>query len=624
MKKISVVILLLILSLTNLHPVSGHVQTNFVYSVPVPNALYVPPETTITLNSAISMNAGGALASYFTVTGTKSGTHTGKVVLSDDYNSIIFKPDVSFENGEKVSVIVKPGISTTSGAILTGFSFSFTIEKEQAKGQSYNQYLSDLLEIPANSSATSPNVKSALTTSVYKTLPADLPEINVTVPANGTGDGYLFLSNFSINPSQPAALYLLMIDNNGEPVFVQPVSGNIYATDFKKQPNGLLTYCNQSVDTFFVMDSTYTVIDSVNASNGFLTDVHELLMLPNGHILVITFELPTIDMTAYGGLPDATVVGFGIQELDSNKNVVFQWRTLDHLDELPFTDSAVDLTGNRVDYAHANAISVDTDGNLLFSMRHMSEIIKINRFNGDIMWIMGGKGNQFDFGSDEGFNYQHDVRKLANGDISLFDNNTIGPAPHYSRAVEYQVDEYYKTATMVWQFRNTPDTFSAAMGDNQRLPNGNSVIGWGTANPPTLTEVKPDGSKAFEMALGNGEVSYRAFRFPWVGHPIDPPDLVYAADGGIPTLYYSWNGATEIKSYRLYGGVTLDNMTLLTEVPKAGFETSTAVSTWVNDYCYFKIMPVDMNDAETQFSNPVFLPGAACHPIYMPTVSTSN
>jgi hypothetical protein len=330
-------------------------------------------------------------------------------------------------------------------------------------------------------------------------------------------------------------------------------------------------------------------------------------------------------MTAYGGLPDATVVGFGIQELDSNKNVVFQWRTLDHLDELPFTDSAaVDLTSAYVDYVHANAISVDDDGNLLFSMRHMNEIIKINRSNGNIMWIMGGKGNQFDFGADEGFNYQHDIRKLANGNFSLFDNNNLGPAPQYSRAVEYQVDEYYKTATMVWQFRNTPDTFSAAMGNNQRLPNGNSVIGWGTANPPTLTEVKPDGSKAFEMALGNGEVSYRAFRFPWVGHPIDPPDLVYAADGGIPTLYYSWNGATEIKSYRLYGGVTPDNMTLLTEVSKAGFETSTAVSTWVNDYCYFKIMPVDKNDAETQFSNSVFLPGAACHPVYMPIVSASN
>ena len=86
------------------------------------------------------------------------------------------------------------------------------------------------------------------------------------------------------------------------------------------------------------MDSTYTVIDTINAKNGFITDAHELQMLPNGHTLLITIELPTIDMTAYGGLPDATVVGSGIQELDSNKNVVFQWRTLDHLDELPFTD----------------------------------------------------------------------------------------------------------------------------------------------------------------------------------------------------------------------------------------------------------------------------------------------
>ena len=375
------------------------------------------------------------------------------------------------------------------------------------------------------------------------------------------------------------------------------------------------------------MDSHYQVIDTIFAGNGYPTDLHELQILPNGHMLLMIYDPQTVDMTSYGGLPDATVIGLVIQELDPQKNVVFEWRSWDHLDQIPFTDSSgIDLTASLIDYIHGNAIQVDYDGNLLLSTRHLSEVFKINRFNGDIMWILGGKSNQFDFGTDEGFSYQHDIRRLANGDITLFDNNDLGSVPQYSRGVEYQIDEYYKTATRVWQFRNTPETYSFAMGDVQRLPNGNTIIGWGSALTPAITEVKPDGSKAFELVLGNSMASYRAFRFPWVGHPTTPPVLVSDASSGNPTLYYSWNGATEIKSYKVYGGVTPDTMSFLTEQTKTGFETSTDISSWANDYCYFQIMPIDNSDSETQSSNMIFNPAAICNPsfVYLPSISTSQ
>jgi len=66
----------------------------------------------------------------------------------------------------------------------------------------------------------------------------------------------------------------------------------------------------------------------------------------------------------------------------------------------------------------------------------------------------------------------------------------------------------------VWQFRNTPDQFSLAMGYVQRLPNGNTLIGWGDSSP-AVTEVTSDGKKVFEMALPDQVVSYRAYRYPW-------------------------------------------------------------------------------------------------------------
>ncbi len=59
---------------------------------------------------------------------------------------------------------------------------------------------------------------------------------------------------------------------------------------------------------------------------------------------------------------------------------------------------------------------------------------------------------------------------------------------------------------------NTPDEYSAAMGNDQRLSDGNTVIGWGTG-APAVTEVTPQGSKVFELFLPDGSMNYRAFRF---------------------------------------------------------------------------------------------------------------
>lgn len=624
MKKVRWIAILLVVVMTISHPAMAQTKVDFVFISPVPNALYVPTETSITLNSPELIEGNQILEGFIDVMGVQSGRHDGKAILSDDHTSIIFKPFQAFANGEAVSVSIKPGIKTISGAVLNGYSTHFKISSSPVAGGVSTQYPPDHLKALVGENLPAANIgPQSLLNQQYKTIPTEFPVIDITSPANATGDGFVFLSNFSINFSQPSPSYLLIVDNQGEPVYYKGLPPNAFATDFKKQPNGWLTYYDLSVFKFLIMDSTYAFIDTIAAGNGYPTDNHELRILPNGHALLMIYDRQTVDMTAYGGLADATVVGLVVQELDTNKNVVFQWRSWDHLDTIPYTDSDVDLTvSTPIDYVHGNAIEMDYDGHLLISSRHLSEIIKINRINGDVMWILGGKGNQFDFGTDEGFSYQHDIRRLANGHISIFDNHNLGPAPQYSRAVEYEIDEYNKTAVRVWQFRNTPDTYSFAMGNAQRLPNGNTMIGWGSANPPTLTEVKPDGSKAFEITLGNGDLNYRAFRFPWVGHPVNPPDLVFETAGGVKTLYYSWNGATEIASYKIYGGVMSNSMSLLSEVARTGFENHTDVTTWANDNCFFQVMPVDKNGHETQYSNQVFIMGPACHPLYLPQVST--
>src|SRR6185295_4979823 len=214
------------------------------------------------------------------------------------------------------------------------------------------------------------------------------------------------------------------------------------------------------------------------------------------------------------------VIGLILQELDRDKNVVFQWRSWDRFQ---ITDAiSHDLTAKSVDYVHGNSIDVEPDGNLIISSRHMNEVTKISRTTGDIIWRLGGRNNQFTFVNEPiSFSHQHCARRLANGNITIFDNGNFR-TPQFSRAVEYAIDEVQKTATLVWQYRHNPDVFTVAAGSVQRLPNGNTLIGWGTASP-TLTEVGADGALVSELTFDAGVGSYRAFRFEWP--PVRPATI---------------------------------------------------------------------------------------------------
>src|SRR6185295_15203514 len=120
------------------------------------------------------------------------------------------------------------------------------------------------------------------------------------------------------------------------------------------------------------------------------------------------------------GKTKATVTGNLVQELDASKNVVFQWRSFDYFQ---ITDATHEnLLTSPIDYVHANALELDNDGNILLSSRHLDEITKINRMTGAIIWRWGGKNNQFAFVNDAalGFSHQHAIRRLPNGNVTLY------------------------------------------------------------------------------------------------------------------------------------------------------------------------------------------------------------
>ena len=481
---------------------------------PTPGSTLVSPLTNIIIRSSdIIDNKNINSESLINVEGSKSGHHSGTLIVSDDSKTLVFTPIDPFVLGEVVTVFLQRGLQTARNMEVDPMSFSFTITPTSRNTVHGANPLDGSSAVFATPRANESDARNQTSKALFDNpvLPADFPKIKIT-DLGTTAPGYVFISSFGWTSDVVASPFLLILDNFGNPVFYREMPAS--CMDFKLQPNGHLTYFDRSENIFYELDSSYTIVNTYACGNGYSTDLHELLILPNGHSMLMSYDPQVVDMSAIvsGGNGAATVSGLIIQELDRQKNVVFQWRSWDHFKITDATHES--MTAATIDYVHGNALQVDTDGNLLLSSRHMDEITKIDRGTGEILWRMGGKNNQFTFVNDSvGFSHQHAIRKLPNGHMTMFDNGNFH-TPQFSRAVEYTVDEGNKTVTLVWQYRNTPDNYGVAMGYVDRLPNGNTLIGWGVSTP-SVTEVNSDGVKLFELSLPDNVVSYRAYRFVW-------------------------------------------------------------------------------------------------------------
>lgn len=460
------------------------------------------------------------------VVGEKSGVHSVSVVLSTDGRTLIFKPDNEFDPGEQVHVTLKEGLRLQNGKFVPSLNFSFKVTplSQPLNTADYRKEL-NLIRLPEDLT-----YQSLQKPTVSDTLPQDFPTFTVTVNDTPASGDYFFSPTRIVSGDG----YNVIVTNTGDIKYYHKITDGV-PFDFKVVPNAMLSFGIMSDfyefggggDTdFYMMDSSYTVVSHHTMGNGYTSDFHEFQYLPNGHIFMVAYDLQPVDMSEIveGGHPGALVAGSVIQELDLNSNVIFQWRSWDHYDLL---DSYADLTQSIFDAIHINSVELDkSDNNIIISTLALAEATKINRQTGEIVWRMGGKNNQFTFYNESEehaplyFMFQHDLRRLKNGNITLFDGGDSNRRK-YSRAVEYAIDELNKTATKVWEFRKIPDIYSPNMGSVQRLIDGNTVIGWGLASmygDPAITEVDPAGNIVYELTFDQPlTTSYRAMKFDWDG-----------------------------------------------------------------------------------------------------------
>ena len=509
-------ILLFIVIFAGLSPAQDSNIDKYQFISPLPGSKLIMPESNIIIRQGEIVDPTTIKELSIEVVGSFSGVHTGKFFLSDDMRTLIFIPSIHFTPGEKVNVKVNSGIYTTNRDMLSPITFDFYVSQTISE-KLRKKVLKDVSDFP-NSSANTKYETNFLKINkdINDGLPEDFPDITL-VSSNNPSDGYLFFAPAILNP--PLG-YLIIIDNNGIPIYYnRRPNSQIF---FKVQPNGLLTYGDNFSHYFYSMDSSYAIIDSFSIGNGYVTDDHEFQMLSNGHSLLLAYDPQPVrmDTIVTGGDSSAIVIGLIVQELDINKNVVFQWRSWDHYQITDATED-INLTQHTIDYVHGNAIELDFDGNLLISARHMDEITKINRQTGEIIWRLGGlksRNNQFQFINDPiTFSHQHDIRRLPNGNVTLYDNGNLHN-PKISRAREYKLAESNKTAELLWAYTNEPPLYKSALGNVQRLSGNNTLISWGgwiNQGDEAISEVQQDGSVALEIFLADTFINYRTFKFPW-------------------------------------------------------------------------------------------------------------
>lgn len=284
------------------------------------------------------------------------------------------------------------------------------------------------------------------------------------------------------------------------------------------------------------------------------------------------------------------------QEVDvSSGEVIFEWHSSDHVDlsasyVLP-GESEVSGNGTSAtsgwDYFHINSIAKSSTGDYLISARHTSALYYINASDGSILWELsyGSPNSTFSFTTQFNFTFQHHARFLSENDtrtiISLFDNasNDFNETATQSSGMVISLDLEAKTATLIDRtYAPIPGGILAgSQGNYQVLDNGGTFIGWGSV--PAVSETNAAGDPVLYATFGSYVYNYRAYTYNWTGRPSDNPALVTPAQPENATnpllAYFSWNGATEVTQWRLWGSV--NNETGFQEldiVDKQGFETS--------------------------------------------------
>ena len=504
------------------------------------------------------------------VIGSRSGYHHGHVNGYFQGDGGSFVPYSPFKDGERVTVHATVGPSGQARRV----SFSFRVETPYSTAG-----VAGFPNLPASPAG----VQS------FVTQPsAHPPTLTVTTPDRDPRAGDVLMT---VGPG-PGQYGPLIFDPQGRLVWFESLPSGVGAENLSVQSyegkpaltwwKGRVLSLGFGVGEDVVMDSNYQTVATVKAGNGYQADLHDFQIVPGEVAYLTVYNLMRCDLSSLGGKRNGTIVDTAVQAIDVKTGLVrWEWHSLDHVaageSHAPVPDSAAPW-----DYFHLNSIDPEPGGDLLISGRSAWAAYQLQAGSGTILWRLGGKRSSFAMGPGTATAWQHDARLQPDGTVSLFDNGST-PRIHYqSRALRVRLDLRRHTATLVRAATHPSPLLADSQGDAQNLPGGRVVVGWGAV--PSVSELTAGNRLLFDAHLPPGSSSYRAFRFPWAGHPLSQPAVSASVLAGDSTaVFASWNGATDVAGWRVLAGADAGSLSARATMPASGFESSV---TFPHAYAY--------------------------------------
>jgi hypothetical protein len=294
------------------------------------------------------------------------------------------------------------------------------------------------------------------------------------------------------------------------------------------RPDGTISFTRR--DAGWVVDELGNVVMQVDAATvgadaGFH---HDMIELPNGNFLALSFSFADVD---YAGEGTLHVAGDLIVEFTPDGQQVWTWDAFDHLDPqrrrdgfyIPqkIYDPATDT--DAYDWTHGNAlVYTEADDTIYISLRHQDWIVAIDHQTGEVRWRLGDEGDFALIGTDRWFFHQHSPQWQADGSLLLYDNAVGNPAQPdsdaHSRAVRYAIDQAAMTVSELW-VDDDPLFRSPVAGDADITPGGHVLrldSMWVDAENPVpasrLRELDPlvTPNAVWTLYMPEGKFSYRA------------------------------------------------------------------------------------------------------------------
>jgi len=526
---------------------------------PLPGTPDASPTTQISF-----LGSGPLTVTGVRVVGSRSGSHSGHLEAYSTGDGASFLVNGAFTAGEHVSVQ-----ATVNGALA---QTSFEIAHQATVSQA---------EFPNN-----PGDPRAV--QHYASAPALTPsKVTITVPQrSGASPGDFLLAPYQ-GEGSPGPM---IMDGGGNLVWFHPLpagdsSTNLQAVDYEGQPDlafwqGRIIRVGYGEGEDLIYNDHYQQVAVVRAGNGYHADLHEIHITPQGTAWLDVFDPIDYDLAPEHGDSHGILLDSVIEEIDIRTGLVmWEWHALGHI-AVRDSDNGVPRNAYPFDYIHINSVDPGTSGDVLLSARNTWTLYDVNMRTGAFNWEIGPRPGDLSEGSGVRFYWQHDAQFEPGGLISVFDNGSTPPKEKQSRGLLLRPDFGSRSVSLVKAFTNPAHVLLASsQGSLLPLPGGNWLMGYGGL--PNFTEYSASGRVLFDATFGRNVQDFRTYFTPsWTGLPLDAPSIaVRPTSGGRVAVFASWNGATDVASWRV-----LADGTAVGTASRRGFETVIAVPAGSSSY----------------------------------------